>query len=370
MRQQICAIAFSCVVVPFALAQPRLDALPAVPSGNNGVSLSVDGRLVTVVLPATGGAGLDITRWTPEGTTLTAGVFAASGALQPSAVSRNGQFIAGRTGGAGASQIFIAGPGGISITGPATDHTVYPQSISESGMFVAGGAYRQMGPGTLSSTFRLSVAANGGTGAFTFAAETATPYGSRTARHGVSENGVVTGVMRTSLAGHGFTYRFDDVGYSILRSGLISDTVWVAANGSSIIDTLEFGSISRWTVVGGVNVPQPMGFVGSDYITASPNAQVFAATYIGAPNIWRPTGPAGAWQNTTLTAWLTGAGLDTTGWSFSRIYELTDDASTIIGDGTYNGAPATFVAYNVPSPSAIAPLTLLGLFTVRRRSKP
>ena len=82
----------------------------------------------------------------------------------------------------------------------------------------------------------------------------------------------------------------------------------------------------------------------------------------------------GAWiwsigdaQTTTVKAYLTGLGVDTTGWSFGWVTGMSDDGLSLVGTGTFNGTASIWAYSVVPEPATLTLLSLGGLF-LRRRS--
>lgn len=204
----------------------------------------------------------------------------------------------------------------------------------------------------------------------------------------ISDSGsVVVGRARTSTGDRAFVWTasagMTSIGLAPGYSGSVANAV--TADGSSIFGDLLVGPQGRegdntpasrafrWNSSSGFSLlPMLSGATGSTVTDITPDGGIAIGTsytgpsiFSGVPVIFTPT------QAIDFRTLVLSSGVDLSGWDLQSLVltDISDDGSTLVGNGNFGGASRGFVlsGLNIPAPASAALLALAGLSALRRR---
>ncbi|MCX5685617.1 MAG: PEP-CTERM sorting domain-containing protein [Planctomycetota bacterium] len=274
-------------------------------------------------------------------------------------VSADGRYVVGWTGSNFGSNVGWEGvrwgPGGsldrISVAG----NGVWAKSISGDGSIVAGGLISQAFTWTpADGVVPLSGAPGSG-------------YNSNA--EAISANGlvVVGDYVDPTNGATRDAYRWTQAAGMVGMGGGFT-AVGTSDDGSVVVGMLMNGDAYRWTAATG---PVSMG-------TYEPGARTYArgvsrdgSRVVGNIEFSDDTMKAFIWDQTNGIRILQDVleqdcGLDLTGWTLTRAWDVSMDGPTIVGRGYHNGVEEAWVA-TLPEPATLALLAMGGLALLRRR---
>jgi MYXO-CTERM domain-containing protein len=208
---------------------------------------------------------------------------------------------------------------------------------------------------------------------------------------GISSDGtVIVGVSSSSTGSGSEAFRWTEaggmVGLGLLPGATLTSEAHAVSSNGSVIVGRSFNSSSnqeafRWTQSGGMVGLGDLagGTVFSDAYGVSGDGAIVVGNSQGASG-----NEAYYWTATTgmvsLQTYLTGQGVDLTGWTLRNVWAISSDGTTLAGSGLHNGHTEGFIVSGlnltaVPEPStnaAIAGLTALCVAAGwrRRRNRP
>ena len=253
---------------------------------------------------------------------------------------------------------------GIGVKSDQSDVWVSGYANDDGNPYRSAGRYKESGP----STSAFSLPASGHDHSYFYAASNvgtfvgqyqhggSAPGGG--ARNAMRSNGValhnLMGPNSTSTSGSSYAIASDGtvkVGWSYRASGKEQGTYWTASDTPTAIPYVA-GSGQEWNRSYEVNGDGTM-IAGRDY------------TFATAASIWWVWTSGGGTQ--TVSSYLTGLGVDLTGWDAAtmRIEGISDDGSIIAGVGDQPGG--SLHGWVVPEPASLVLLGLGGLALLRRR---
>lgn len=368
---------------PAVHAQVTFTALGDLPGGSGSIvsevlGLSADGTVA--VGYSQSAAGYEAIRWTQSGGMVSLGDL-SGGATNAfaRAVSSDGSVVVGAGTSASGTETFrwTSGTGLTALgdlAGGAFASTAY--GISADGSVVAG-----TGNSSTSQAYRWTSA--GGMVGLGFLAGGGTNISQV---RGISADGsVIVGFSSSSTGSGQEAFRWTEAGGMmglglLAGSSLTSAAHAVSADGTTIVGQSYTASSQleaiRWTQAGGmVGLGDlPGGSVSSTAYGVSGNGAIVVGYSQGTSGneafYWTATSGMLSLQN-----YLTGQGVDLTGWTLRNAWAISSDGSTIAGSGLHNGYTEGFIVSGlnltaVPEPSTYASaagLIALGAAIWRKR---
>jgi probable HAF family extracellular repeat protein len=371
------------VFSPSVQAQLTFTALGDLPGGTGSIvsevlALSANGTVA--VGYSQSAAGYEAIRWTQGGGMVSLGDLAGGTTNAfARAVSSDGSVIAGAGTSASGTESFrwTSGTGltGLGdLTGGAFASTAY--AISADGSVVAG-----TGNSSTSQAYRWT--SGGGMVGLGYLAGGSTNISQV---RGISADGsVIVGFSSSSTGSGQEAFRWTEgggmVGLGLLAGGSLTSAAHaVSADGTTIVGQSYNASTQieaiRWTQAGGmVGLGDlPGGSVSSTAYGVSGNGAIVVGYSQAASG-----NEAFYWTATSgmvsLQSYLTGQGVDLTGWTLRYAWAISSDGSTIAGSGLHNGYTEGFIVSGlnltaVPEPSTYAVaagITALGAAIWRKR---
>jgi probable HAF family extracellular repeat protein len=374
------------LLAPWSAAQIVFTPIGDLPGGSSTVAselLGVSGNGGVAVGYAVSTAGYEAVRWTQAGGMVSLGDFAGGATTAYGrAASNDGAVVAGAgTSASGTEMLTWTAAGGLVNRGDPAGGSVnaVAYAISANGDVIAGA-------GNNGSTVAFRWTAGGGFQSLGFLPG----GGSNTSQaRGISADGSVIVGFSSSSTGSGqeafrWTASGGMVGLGLLPGGIYtSQANAISANGAVVVGS-SFNSRNvqeafRWTAAGGmVGLGELAG--GNDlsmaYGASSDGSVVVGYTGVAGGNaafFW--TADAGM---RSLQDYLTGQGVDLTGWTLRNAWGVSDDGTTIVGSGLHNGMTEGFIVSGlnltaIPEPSTSAAtaglLTFAALGWSRRRQR-
>jgi|GEM_PF-606480 len=346
----------SCVLsTRAAVTFQGLGDLPGGSVSSDARAISADGSVV--VGYSNSNAGNEAFRWTSSGGMV--GLGDLSGGTFFSAaygVSADGSVIVGQSAGPSGNEAFRwTSSGGMVGLGDLSGGTFTSTAlgVSADGSVVVGDSNSSNGNEAFRWTSSGGMVGLGDLPGGSFSSEA----------NGVSANGSV--VAGTSNDANGFeAFRWTSSGMTsigVLSGGSVSVGNAISADGTVIVgrcftsggDTEAF----RWTNAGGmVGIGDLSGGIfNSEALGVSADGSVIVGDSASSGG-----GEAFRWDAThgmqSITALLTAAGIDLSGWTLAIAYGVSADGTTIVGTGTHNGNlegwVATFKPDSVPAPAS------------------
>lgn len=349
-------LALTCMAHP-AGAQVSLTAIPPFMPAWNGYALdiSADGSTVVGWMAPVGGQAIGF-RWTASGGLESLAAAAGISNSQARAISADGAVIVG-IGGAGPQPFVVRNGADTILPGPVPGGSYsYSTGVSGDGSVVVGyGSFSGQSRGWIWTAADGYVAL-------------APPPGSTqcwVTTHGISSDGRV-------IAGYSGNDLLRWTGGVLEVAPVTGKTSGVMRSGHAVLFATDFGA-GRWWDDGRVEM---LGTFPGSWVTW-PWASSDDGAIIGGDEIYAPsTGHAWVWTQATgavfLSDYLSGLGLDTTGWDLRSVKSISADGRVLAGFGRHEYAPGLFrdeaFVVNLPAGgSGAALLTAIGVLGPMRK---